>query len=123
MVRWTILIVEDEFLVAYDMQDMLQSLDCMVAGPVASIEEALDVLEAEPIDGALLDINIGGREVFPLADRLQERDIPFAFSTGYEVDSVIPARFADRPLLRKPYDEKKVAEIVKGLFPPDARCI
>lgn len=114
-----ILVVEDEFLVALDIENMLSALGWDVLGPAATIDDALALVEAERMDGALLDINVGGREVFPLADRLREERIPFVFATGYDAATILPERFADRLLLRKPYDEKRLEDIIDRVFASD----
>lgn len=113
-----ILVVEDEFLVALDVEAMLAALGCDLAGPAATVEQAIALLASERVDAALLDINVGGKLVFPVAERLAGQGIPFAFATGYDAGSVLPDRFADRPVLRKPYDEEHLADLVCRMFAP-----
>ena len=87
-----ILVVEDEYLIAYDMQQGLQEAGAIVLGPVPSVEEALELLRGEPdVDGAVLDINLAGEKVFPVADALAARGIRFVFATGYDASAVPPA--------------------------------
>lgn len=111
-----ILVVEDEFLVALDVEAMLAALGCEVIGPAATVDQAIALIASERVDGALLDINVAGNPVFPVADRLAVRGIPFAFATGYDAESVLPDHFADRPVLRKPYDEEHLADLVHRMF-------
>lgn len=111
-----ILVVEDEFLVALDAEAMLAALGCEVIGPAATADQAIALLASEHADAALLDVNVGGKPVFPLAERLAAQGIPFAFATGYDAASVLPDEFADRPVLRKPYDEEHLADLIHGMF-------
>ena len=80
----SILIVEDESLVAMLLETILEDMGCATVGPVSNIDEALTLLDGGlVIDGALLDVNVAGREVFPVAAALKARGVPFVFSTGY----------------------------------------
>jgi CheY-like chemotaxis protein len=96
-----VLIVEDEIIVALFMEDVLAELGYEVAGVVCHVDEAL----ARPLDFAVavLDVHLNGREVFPFADHLAARGMPFVFATGYGTRA-IPARFLGRPVLAKPFD-------------------
>jgi CheY-like chemotaxis protein len=98
-----ILAVEDEALVAAMLRDVLTDLGFVVIGPIATIAEALDVARGEVIDGAILDVNVGGEAIYPVADALRARDIPFVFLTGYRSDG-IDRRYAQVPALEKPID-------------------
>ena len=77
-----ILVVEDEPLVAMMVEDILLGEDVVVIGPAASLVKALELVEGE-FDAALLDVNLAGERVYPVARRLQQRGIPFVFATGY----------------------------------------
>jgi CheY-like chemotaxis protein len=105
-----VLLVEDESLVALLMEDILAELGCRVLGPVARIAPAIASVEEDGFDLAVLDINLGGQPVFPVAKRLAERGIPFLFVTGYS-RSEIARDFRDRPMLMKPFhhDELRAA--------------
>ena len=84
-----------------------------VLGPVASIQEALQLLQTgAKLDGAVLDVNVRDDMIFPLADLLFQQGVPFIFSTGYE-DSVIPLRYLEVTRCRKPIEPSKV---VQALF-------
>lgn len=77
--------VEDDYVTAEDMKAELEGLGAEVLGPVPDLAGALDQLASRPApDDAILDINLGGEMVFPLADLLRERHIPFVFATGYD---------------------------------------
>lgn len=96
-----ILVVEDESLIAMLIEDLLLDLGYEVVGPVARVERALDLIEREAIDGALLDVNLGVERSYPIADALSARNCPFVFTTGYGEAGLAPAH-CGRPVLRKP---------------------
>jgi CheY-like chemotaxis protein len=98
-----ILVVEDEYMLADALADGLTALGAQVVGPVGGLGEALTLVAAAEIDGAVLDINLRGEMVFPLADALAGRGIPYVFATGYGRES-IPVRHQDAPTLSKPVD-------------------
>jgi CheY-like chemotaxis protein len=99
----TVLIVEDEPLIAMMLEDFLESLGHKVAACCDSVDAALDHVAAGGFDVAILDISLrDGRHVWPVADRLAEAGTPFVIATGGHVDPP-PARHADAPLLAKPY--------------------
>lgn len=110
-----VLVVEDEVLIALDLHDRLAALGADVIGPVGRLDDALALAEATGIDIALLDVNIGGGSIFPVADRLAERGIPFAFLTGYNVHSAFPERFRNAAVLHKPFSESAIAEMLGTL--------
>jgi CheY-like chemotaxis protein len=100
-----ILIVEDDALVALNLQEFVESLGCSVVGPTGRLGEALAILEAEHIDGAMLDINLHGEMVYPLAQRLAERQIPMLFCSGFAFTAAVPPQFAHCPQVSKPCAE------------------
>ena len=111
-----ILIVEDEYLVAMEISEALEHEGFVIVGPVASVNDALTLLNAgQAVDGAVLDINLGNQNVFPLADVLQRRMIPFVFATGYSA-AVIPAGYAAVPRCEKPVNEVILVRMVKDLL-------
>lgn len=97
-----VLAVEDESLVAMWLEDLLSDLGCVVVGPANTITAALTLLDQQPIQAAVLDINIAGEKVFPVADRLTALNVPFVFATGYGVSGVQEPH-AHRPVIQKPY--------------------
>lgn len=107
-----ILVAEDEGIVALEIEASLQGFGCKVVGPVGKLEQALEALQTQPVDGAVLDVNLGGVEVFPVADELLARGIPFILSTGYNDLSLFPERFRGLPCLEKPYDEKDLFDLM-----------
>ncbi len=98
-----VLVVEDEMMIAMLVEDMLAELGCAVVGPAHALDAALEIaLTDSAIDAALLDVNLGGKPVFPVADALREKGVPAIFSTGYGDAGL---RDADRgaPVLQKPF--------------------
>lgn len=95
-----VLLVEDEAMVGLMMRDLLTECGIFVVGPCCTLEEALAEASGE-FDGALLDLNLGGKLVYPVAQLLLERGIPFTFVTGYGAES-LDGRFAGAPMLQKP---------------------
>ena len=99
------LIVEDDFIVAYDMQTLLEEQGATVLGPSANIEEARNTIAANTgsIDVAVLDVNLGGQFVFPIAADLRRAGIPLMFATAYADDErLFPEELKDAPRLAKP---------------------
>ncbi|MBZ0149149.1 MAG: response regulator [Pseudorhodoplanes sp.] len=101
----TIMVVEDEALVALSLHDFLSELGYSVVGPVGRVAEALRILNQGPVDAAILDVNLAGEFVYPLAELLRTRNIPFVFATGYSSESIDP-RFGDISVLQKPIDRQ-----------------
>ena len=104
-----VLVVEDEYLVAALMEDMLASAGCVVAGPIPRLAQALDAASSEACDVAVLDVNLAGERVYPVAEILAQRNVPFVFVTGY---SALPGEYANRPRLCKPF---KMADLLDAL--------
>jgi DNA-binding response OmpR family regulator len=98
-----ILVVEDEFLLACSLEDDLSAFGYTVIGPVGTLAAAREAVGRETIDAAVLDVNLAGAMVFPLADDLLARRIPIVFLSGYS-DGIIPERFRQLPRLPKPND-------------------
>lgn len=99
----TVLIVEDEPLIAMMLEDFLETLDYGVAGPSDNVTDALSVVAAGGFGAAILDLNLrGGETSAPIADALAEAGVPFLFATGGSGDG-IPDRHRDRPTLAKPF--------------------
>jgi CheY-like chemotaxis protein len=98
----SILIVEDEPLIAMMLEDFLDSLGHQVVGTAETVQEALAKVEEGGFDVAIIDVHLKGEHVWPVADRLTERGIPFILATGGHI-SPPPAEHADAPVLAKPY--------------------
>ena len=117
-----VLLVEDEILVAMMMRDILTELGFSVLGPFSRLSEAMVAAVHDDIDAGIIDVNLGGEFVYPVADVLVARKIPFVFVTGYGVES-IDSRFADVPIVKKPVQRQVLQKIFipaageRGRFP------
>ena len=97
-----VLVVEDDYFIAQETRSMLEQNGAEVLGPAASVDDALAIIAStSTIDAAVLDINVRDVMVFPVADALRERGVPFLFATGYE-KATIPDRFAGAQHCEKP---------------------
>jgi len=109
---YCVIIVEDEYMIADQLRRELEKINFAILGPVSTVEDALALIQAEQqIDGGILDINLGGEKVFPVADRLAERGVPFLFATGYD-QSAIPERFANIQRCEKPFSLKDITQAI-----------
>ena len=106
-----VIFVEDEFLLAMSLEDDLVAAGHSPIGPFASLATATDATRREEFDLAILDVNLNGEAIYPLADELLVRGKPFVLLTGYGAAS-LPERFRDLPRLSKPYD---LAHLVKEI--------
>ena len=96
-----VLLAEDEALIAFELQIIMRQAGCQVIGPVGTLAEGLALVETAALDAAVLDVKLWDGDVFPLADRLAERGIPFVLMSGY-CAAELPERFRERPLYPKP---------------------
>ncbi|WP_201842033.1 response regulator [Microvirga zambiensis] len=113
-----ILVVEDEYFIADEMALALRAFGAEVIGPVPTMDKAIKIVEStEPIHAAILDVNLKGARVFPLADILGERGIPFVFATGYS-GTAIPAAYEAVPLWEKPFDPRALAQALPAVVLP-----
>jgi CheY-like chemotaxis protein len=110
-----ILVVDDEPLVSMLVEDWLRELGCEVVGPARSVQQGLDFVGTAPLDGAILDVNLGGQNSYSVANALRIKGVPFAFTTG---DGSIDAAsgFADPILLSKPFDFQGVKTVLGKLL-------
>ena len=106
-----LLVVEDEALVAMALEDMLGDLGCVVVDVAGTLARGVALAEKLAIDGAILDINLGGEKVFPVAERLAERGVPFVFCTGYGLAGILPG-FAHVPTIAKPYSQRQLYDLL-----------
>lgn len=111
-----ILIAEDNLFAAMELEQAVSSLGCQAVGPVARVQQALELAQEQQLDGALLDVDLRGEMVFPVADELVKRGVPVVFASGYDSGPVFPDRFAGHPRLRKPYLENEVKRMVQQAF-------
>lgn len=113
--RRSILIVEDEPLIAMMLEDFLESLGHLVAGTCDSVEAALAKVELGGFDLAILDVNLKGESVWPVAARLRESNIPFVIATGGHVEPP-PPEFNNAPVIEKPYTVDRVTPAIDAAF-------
>ena len=111
------LLVEDEMLVAWLIEDMLADLGCAVIGPASSVNQALAMIDAEAIDVAVLDVNLRGQMSYPVADVLVARGVPFVFSTGYDKDT-LRDDYRTFPALQKPVQRSELSDTLAKLLTP-----
>ena len=104
-----VLVVEDEALVAMLLETILEDMGCIAVGPAATVDEGLRMAADEAVDAALLDVNVAGRQVFPVAQALKDRGVPFVFSTGYG-EGGLPDEWRGQPTLQKPFTEAAVRD-------------
>ena len=104
-----VLVVEDEALVAMLLETILEDMGCVAVGPAATVDEGLRMAADEAVDAALLDVNVAGRQVFPVAHALKDRGVPFVFSTGYG-EGGLPDEWRGQPTLQKPFTEAAVRD-------------
>ena len=107
-----VFIAEDESLIAMLLEDILDDLGCTIAGSAPTLREALDQVETMQADVAILDINLGNDPIFPVAERLAARNIPFIFASGYGA-TTLPDKWRDRPTLPKPFTSEQVAQALQ----------
>jgi len=107
-----LLLVEDEVLVGLFMREMLEDMDFSVTDPCRTLADGMAAAKAEKFDGAVLDMNLNGESVYPLADLLTSLDVPFIFVTGYSAD-VVAERFAKIPIIQKPVAAETLARILR----------
>ena len=111
-----ILVVEDDFVIARLVADMLGDHGASVVGPVGRLPRALALIDQEPIDAAVLDINLAGTMVFPLASELNRRNVPFLFATGYADRVTYPPDLQDTTEVRKPYSEAQLLDALERVL-------
>jgi two-component SAPR family response regulator len=111
-----ILVVEDEFLLAAHIEDLLVDADVEVIGPVGTLDEAMKLAKDETMHGALLDVNIDGGRIDDVAAILAERDVPFVFVTGYGRAN-LPPLFQDAVVVAKPFSDSDLLREVLRMGP------
>jgi CheY-like chemotaxis protein len=113
----SVMIVEDEMLVALDLQESVKALGYEVVGPYGRLAEAIEGAETQAVDFAILDLNLNGEMTYDLAEQLEKRGIPIVFTTGYEADA-ITSRFNNCRVLNKPVVRDVLEGLLKEHFAP-----
>ena len=110
-----ILVIEDEFFLALYVGQVLEEQGCEVIGPATSVRQGLNLVEKSTMNGAILDINLNGELVYPVARVLMDRNIPFLFTTGYSSLDV-PSAFGSVPRLDKPVEPDLLIRALVQMF-------
>jgi DNA-binding response OmpR family regulator len=110
-----VLVVEDEMLITMLLEDILDELGCKVAGSAVNLRQAQELADGTDADAAILDVNLGGDPVFPIAERLAERNIPIIFASGYGA-SGLPDKWQSYPTLPKPFTADQVHTALSGVL-------
>ena len=108
-----VLVVEDEYLIRMLLEDMLGELGYGIAAAVGTISEARQIATDGQFNAAILDVNVDGQEIYPVADILTERGLPFVFVTGYGERS-LPEPYRGRPALQKPFQAEQLKTTLAG---------
>jgi DNA-binding NtrC family response regulator len=111
-----ILLAEDEGLIAIELERMLESFGCDLVGPLASIDQVLEAAQRGSFDGAILDVNLRGRQIFEIMPKLQALGMRIIIASGYEDVTLFPPPFRAMPRLSKPFDENELRRICERIF-------
>ena len=117
-----LLVVEDEAMIAMMLEDMLDTFGCVVVDVAGTLAKGLALVtnESLSLDGAILDVNLGGETVYPVAERLTARGVPFIFCTGYGLAG-LAANFSHVPTLAKPYMREDLENLLVSVMTPARR--
>ena len=110
-----ILVIEDETLITMLLEDILDELGCKVSGSAATLRQAQDLASTSNANAAILDVNLGGDPVFPVAEQLVARNIPIVFASGYGA-SGLPDKWQGYPTLPKPFLPGQVETVLRQLL-------
>jgi CheY-like chemotaxis protein len=110
-----VFVVEDEYLIRMLIEDMLEELGYELAAAAGTLAEASELAATADFDVAILDVNLGGKEVYPIAEIVGRRGLPFVFVTGYG-ESSLPPPYRDRPSLQKPFQAEQLRTTLSGLL-------
>jgi CheY-like chemotaxis protein len=111
-----IFVVEDEFLIRMLLEDMLTDLGYELVGVAGRVDEATEMAKTKDFDLAILDVNLDGHDVYPVAELIGKRGLPFMFVTGYGGRG-LPDKYRDRPTLQKPFQLDELKRMLGQLLP------
>ncbi|HEX7883076.1 MAG TPA: response regulator [Afipia sp.] len=111
----SILLVEDEVMIRMMVADMLEELGYTIAGEAGDIDEGIRLVQAVDFDIAILDVNVNGKVITPVAEAVHMRGLPLVFATGYGVQG-LPEKFRDRPTLQKPFQIETLARTIETVL-------
>ena len=107
-----VVVIEDESLLVMLLEDFLESIGCVVAGVASRFQAALEMAQALSFDVAILDVNLNGRQSFPIAEALVGRSLPFVFATGYGA-ATLPPSLQGAPVLQKPFQQRQLEQALR----------
>lgn len=107
----SVFLVEDEVMIRMMVADMLEELGYRVTAEAGEIAEAMELAQTADFDLAILDVNVNGKAISPVADLIAARKRPFIFATGYG-SSGLPEEYRDRPALQKPFQIETLAQMI-----------
>lgn len=110
-----VLVVEDDLLIAMELEDMLAGFGCEVVGPFARLGDAIAATDGE-LDGAVIDLNVRGEYSYPLIERLRQRSVPMIICSGYVDLPTIGEKVGDVPMLAKPCSPEKLSALIRTHF-------
>ena len=110
-----VLVVEDEYLIRMLLEDMLEELGYALVAAVGTISEAREIATNGEFNAAILDVNLDGQEIYPIAEILAKRGVPFVFVTGYGERS-LPEPYRGRPALQKPFQAEQLKRTLADLI-------
>jgi DNA-binding response OmpR family regulator len=111
-----ILVAEDEGLIALELERILEDFGCEVIGPLASVDEVLEYAKRGGFDGALLDVNLRGRQIFEILPALRKLGLRLIITSGYDDVTLFPVPFRDMPRIAKPFDEQELQRVCENVF-------
>jgi DNA-binding NtrC family response regulator len=111
-----ILLVEDDLLVAMEMEDVLRDLGCEIVGPFGRLAEAIKAAFSEVLDGAIIDLNLRGEMSFPLIEELQRKSVPCVLCSGYADLPEMRTQLGAIPKLGKPCNHDHLVAIMRSVF-------
>jgi two-component system, response regulator PdtaR len=116
-----VLVVEDELVIAMELESLLEGLGCVVLDSAPSVGRALCLLSDERPDAAVLDVNLQGERVTPVAEALQQQDVPFVLVTGYGIERLHDEALQSAEYVRKPVDEPRLVAALSRALMRDER--
>jgi len=110
-----VLVVEDEVIISFLIQDLLEELGCAAVWQASNVQGALDILKDRVPDLAVLDVNVNGELVYPVAEQLDKVRVPYIFTTGYG-RAGLPEKWMNKPVLQKPYNVDVLYAALNEIF-------
>jgi CheY-like chemotaxis protein len=114
-VRRSVLLVEDEVMIRMMVADMLEEIGYTIAAEAGDIDDAVRLVQTADFDIAILDVNVNGKVITPVAEAVQLRGLPFVFATGYGAQG-LPEKFRDRPTIQKPFQIETLARTIESVL-------